>query len=281
MNAKEIFMTVAEHCSKTVTQQYSTSFASAIKLLHPHLHAPIYAIYGFVRVADEIVDTFHEHDKKSLLARFRRDTELALEERISLNPVLHGFQKTVHQYQIDRSLIDAFFRSMEMDLEKQGYADSAELQDYIFGSAEAVGLMCLYVFCEGNHDMYQALKPSAQALGSAFQKVNFLRDMGADYHQLSRVYFPGIDIGNFDAETKVAIEKDILADFDAAYAGIRQLPPKARFGVYVAYRYYLSLFDKIRRMAPSSVTTKRVRIANLYKMLLICRAGIRHQLKMI
>ncbi len=281
MNTIELFQKVSEKCSLSVTEQYSTSFASAIRLLHCDLHAPIHGIYGFVRFADEIVDTFHSYDKEQLLTRFKKDTFDALNEGISLNPILHSFQKTVNRFQIDHQLIHAFFHSMEMDLDKREYRQEQELSEYIYGSAEVVGLMCLYIFCDGDKTLYQKLEPSARALGAAFQKVNFLRDLGADYHQLNRVYFPGLNISKFDPDTKQQIEADILRDFEKAYSGICQLPAKARFGVYVAYRYYFSLFTKIRKLPASSVVSQRIRIPNLAKLLIVCRAGLKHQLKMI
>ncbi len=281
MNNMLLFTEVARQCSAITTERYSTSFASAIRFLHKDLHAPIHAIYGLVRFADEIVDTFHEHDKRSLLARFKADAFEAIEAGISLNPILHAFQDTVRRYDIDLALVEAFFKSMEMDLDKQHYADSEELDEYIYGSAEVVGLMCLYVFCEGDKDRYKELKPSAQALGAAFQKVNFLRDLKADCHDLNRAYFPGLNMSSFSEGVKREIEKDIEQNLAAAVSGIRQLPMKARFGVYVAYRYYNSLFRKIQRLPSSRVLAGRIRISNYMKLLIICRAGLKNQLKMI
>ena len=240
-----LFDSTSRLCSKITTEIYSTSFSSAIKLLHKDLRTPIYNIYGFVRFADEIVDTFHDFDKQQLLNEFKAETYTAIKRKISLNPVLHSFQMAVNQYSIDISLIDAFFKSMEWDLSKAKY-DCDGYAEYIYGSAEVVGLMCLYVFCEGNKEMYEKLKPSAQSLGAAFQKVNFLRDVKADYEQLNRTYFPDADFKNFTPAMKERIETDIAQDFVNAYEGIVQLPVKARFGVYVAYKYYLSLFKKIK-----------------------------------
>lgn len=276
----EYFHQSSEECSQLVTRRYSTSFSSAIRLLHQDLRKPIYNIYGFVRLADEIVDTFHDHDKEALLSAFKADTYRAIKEGICLNPILHSFQRTVNQYQIDLKLIDAFFHSMEMDLSKQQY-DTIGYQEYIYGSAEVVGLMCLHVFCEGDKTLYSHLESSARSLGAAFQKVNFLRDIKADYMGLSRVYFPGCDFTNFTVTDKRAIEADILEDFRAAYKGITELPLKCRFGVYVAYKYYLSLFKKIRGLEPASVLEARIRIPNFQKFLIVLRAGVKNQLRLI
>lgn len=276
----QLFHNVSEDCSKLVTERYSTSFSSAIYLLHRDLRRPIFNIYGFVRFADEIVDTFHEHDKKELLSQFKRETYDAIERKISLNPVLNSFQKTVNQYSIDSELIEAFFRSMEMDLSPKKY-DREGYEEYIYGSAEVVGLMCLYVFCEGNRELYEKLKEHARSLGAAFQKVNFLRDLKDDYSGLSRIYFPGCDFTNFTESTKREIENDIANDFKHAYQGILQLPIKARFGVYVAYKYYNSLFKKIKKLQPASVLEKRIRIPDYYKAMIIVRAGVKNQLKLI
>ncbi len=276
----QLFHTTSEMCSRLVTENYSTSFSSAIRMLHKDLRTPIFNIYGFVRFADEIVDTFHEHDKKQLLDQFRTETFEAIERGISLNPVLNSFQRTVNEYEIDHDLIKAFFHSMEMDLEKKAY-DCQSYKEYIYGSAEVVGLMCLQVFCEKKKEVYEQLKGPARSLGAAFQKVNFLRDIKADYNGMSRVYFPGCDFNNFNCKDKREIEEDIYNDFNKAYNGIANLPLKARFGVYVAYKYYLSLFRKIRKMEPEKVLKKRVRIPNYYKAMIIFRAGIANQLRLI
>lgn len=275
-----LFHSSSEECSQVVTRRYSTSFASAIRMLHLDLRAPICNIYGFVRLADEIVDTFHEYEKASLLADFKQDTYAAIAQGISLNPILHSFQRTVNQYGIDHKLIEAFFRSMEMDLSQKQY-DNHGYQEYIYGSAEVVGLMCLYVFCEGDRNRYTSLESAARSLGAAFQKVNFLRDIKADFNGLSRVYFPGCDFNNFTATDKQKIEADILEDFRAAYVGIQQLPLKARFGVYVAYKYYLSLFKKIRSLEPKRVLESRIRIPNYRKAMIVVRAGVKNQLRLI
>lgn len=276
----QLFHRTSENCSRIVTENYSTSFSSAIQMLHRDLRRPIYNIYGFVRLADEIVDTFHDHDKRTLLEQFRRETFDAIERGISLNPVLNSFQLTVNEYQVDHRLIQAFFHSMEMDLEKRSY-DADAYKEYIYGSAEVVGLMCLYVFCEGNKQRYEELEPGARALGAAFQKVNFLRDIRADYNGLSRVYFPGCDFNNFTAADKQQIEQDIEADFREAYDAIARLPLKARFGVYVAYKYYLSLFKKIKRMKPARVLQARIRIPNYRKAMIVFRAGVKNQLGLV
>ncbi|MBY0348996.1 MAG: phytoene/squalene synthase family protein [Hydrotalea flava] len=276
----KLFHSVSQECSRITTQQYSTSFSSAINLLHKDLRAPIHNIYGFVRFADEIVDTFHDFDKATLLAEFKQQTYDALERGISLNPILHSFQLTVHQYHIERDLIDAFLYSMEMDLTRQCY-DRTGYEEYIYGSAEVVGLMCLHVFCDGNKTLYAQLKPAARKLGAAFQKVNFLRDVKADYEGLDRIYFPGCDFKNFSALQKAAIEADIQDDFDAAYQGILQLPMKARFGVYVAYKYYLSLFKKIKQTAPHRIMQERIRIPDYGKMVILAKAGIRGQFNLL
>jgi phytoene/squalene synthetase len=275
-----LFHSSSEECSQVVTRRYSTSFASAIRMLHRDLRAPICNIYGFVRLADEIVDTFHEHDKAALLAKFKSDTYAAIAQGISLNPILHSFQRTVNQYGIDHHLIEAFFRSMEMDLSQKKY-DNRGYQEYIYGSAEVVGLMCLYVFCEGDRQQYASLESAARSLGAAFQKVNFLRDIKADFNGLSRVYFPGCDFSNFTTADKRKIEADIYQDFRAAYGGIQQLPLKARFGVYVAYKYYLSLFKKIRSLEPKRVLESRIRIPNYRKAMIVVRAGVKNQLRLI
>jgi len=272
----KLFHELSQQCSKAVTEKYSTSFSSAIKLLHNDLRTPIYNIYGFVRFADEIVDTFHQYNKEELLLEFKKDTYSAIERGISLNPVLHSFQITVRDYNISPDLIEAFFKSMEMDLSKTEY-NSNGYRDYIYGSAEVVGLMCLYVFCEGDKIMYSDLKSSAQALGAAFQKVNFLRDVKADYEQLNRSYFPEVDFKNFTPGMKKQIEDDITQDFINAYEGILHLPVKARFGVYVAYKYYLSLFKKIKRTTPADILEQRIRIPNYGKAYIVAKAGLRSQ----
>jgi phytoene/squalene synthetase len=275
-----LFHEVSQDCSRITTEKYSTSFSSAIRLLHKDLRTPICNIYGFVRFADEIVDTFHGYDKAMLFEEFKKATYDAIERGISLNPILHSFQMTVNQYKIDHALIDAFLYSMELDLGKHTY-DRAGYETYIYGSAEVVGLMCLYIFCDGNQTQYDALKPAAKSLGSAFQKVNFLRDVKADFEGLDRMYFPDCDFANFTHADKLAIEQDIQKDFDEAYAGILNLPIKARFGVYVAYKYYLSLFKKIQRLEPAHILESRIRIPDYGKAFILAKAGIRSQLNIL
>ncbi len=276
----ELFHEVSQDCSRITTEKYSTSFFSAIKLLHKGLRTPICNIYGFVRFADEIVDSFHDHDKAFLLAEFRDSTYSAIENKISLNPILNSFQLTVNEYQIDHKLIEAFLYSMEMDLEKRKY-DKAGYEEYIYGSAEVVGLMCLTVFCDKRPLQYELLKPYARSLGAAFQKVNFLRDLRADFEGLERVYFPECDFRNFTKSDKLAIEIDIQKDFDNALIGIQKLPIQARFGVYVAYKYYLSLFNKIKKVQPQKIMQQRIRIPDYGKILILAKAGIRSQFNML
>ncbi len=276
----DLFNETTLKCSEIVTKAYSTSFSLGIRMFDKKLHQPIYAIYGFVRYADEIVDTFHGFDKKSLLDRFWRDTYSAIEEGISLNPILHSFQLIVNKYKIEHELIEAFLRSMEMDLYFNEYNDS-RYHEYIYGSAEVVGLMCLRVFVEGDDAMYQHLKEPARKLGSAFQKVNFLRDMKSDYQERGRVYFPGVDFNQFDHVVKAEIETDIQMDFDAAYQGIVNLPRSAKLGVYLAYVYYLKLFQKIKRSAPDQVLEERIRVPDQYKAALLLKSYVKHRLNYI
>lgn len=276
----QLFHKTSEDCSRVVTENYSTSFSTAIRLLHKDLRQPINNIYGFVRFADEIVDTFHEHDKLYLLEQFKKDTYDAIQRGLSLNLILNSFQRTVNQFDIDLKLVDNFFQSMELDISKKIYSQK-EYAEYIYGSAETVGLMCLYIFCEGNRGLYEQLTVPARALGAAFQKVNFLRDIKADYNGLSRIYFPGCDFSNFTDRQKKEIEEDIHHDFITAYHGILKLPAKARFGVYVAYKYYFSLFKKIKKMKPAKVLEERIRIPNYRKALIIFRAGVKNQLRLI
>ena len=271
---------VTAYSSKYTTLLYSSSFSSSIKLLHQDVQQPIFDIYGFVRFADEIVDTFHEYDKLALFNKFKADTYLALEQKISLNPILHRFQLTYHKYQIDPLLLDAFLVSMEMDLSNQQY-DTSTYNTYIYGSAEVVGLMCLYIFCEGNIDSFNKLKPAAQRLGAAFQKVNFLRDIKADFEGLDRMYFPNCDFTKFSKEDKIKIEEDIQADFSFALLGIKQLPLKVRFGVYVAFKYYYSLFKKIKKVHPHSILKTRIRIPDYGKFFILAKASIRSQLNLL
>jgi phytoene/squalene synthetase len=268
MNAIELFDQTTLECSRLITHRYSTSFTLGIKTLDKKFHLPVYAVYGFVRYADEIVDTFHDQDKASLLARFKKDTYEAIEAKLSLNPVLHAFQLIVNQYQIDLDLIEAFLHSMEMDLDHQLYDDSKYLE-YIYGSAEVVGLMCLKIFVEGDQAMFDRLRVPARKLGSAFQKVNFLRDIKSDFEERGRVYFPGVDFEAFDKSAKMVIETDIQQDFNDSLVGIEALPDGAKLGVKVAYLYYQKLFDKIKALPAKTITQERIRIPNSRKITLL------------
>lgn len=276
----EQYHKICLECSSLITRRYSTSFSLGIRVFSPKYRNPVYAIYGFVRFADEIVDTFHDYPKADLLQRFRQDTYRAIAERISLNPVLHAFQETVHQYSIEMELIDAFLDSMEMDLHFHTYGDHLYKQ-YIYGSAEVVGLMCLRVFCEGDDAAYQRLKAPARSLGSAFQKINFLRDMASDYKDRGRVYFPGVDFTQFTEVDKMQIEADIKQDFDDAFLGIKQLPKGVRLGVYLAYTYYIKLFQKIRRSPACRVKEERIRVADSRKVALLLSSAVKHQLNLL
>ncbi len=276
----DLFHKVSENCSKATTKGYSTSFFSSIKLLHNQLQQPIHNVYGFVRFADEIVDTFHDFDKKDLLQQFKQETYAAIDRKISLNPILNSFQITVNKYNIGHDLIEAFFTSMEYDLEKKTYTEQG-YKEYIYGSAEVVGLMCLHVFCEGNLSKFNKLKSYARSLGAAFQKVNFLRDLKADKDGLGRMYFPNCNFDNFTTHQKLEIEKDIQNDFDEALKGIILLPIKSKKGVYVAYKYYLSLFKKIKQTKPELILEKRIRIPNYSKAFIVAKAGLRLQLNIL
>jgi phytoene synthase len=277
---KYIFDDVSGSCSKVTTLAYSSSFSIGIKMLAAKFHDPVYAIYGFVRFADEIVDSFHDYPKAELLAKFREDTYLALEHGISLNPILNSFQHAVQKYHIEIELIDTFLDRMEMDLNMQDHS-KASYDKYILGSAQVVGLMCLRVFTDGDRDAYEHLKPYAISLGAAFQKVNFLRDMCYDKMHLGRVYFPGLDFHSFTEEAKAAIQQDIEADFTHALIGIKQLPTAARLGVYTSYIYYRKLFKKIKGMSPAGVVEKRIRIPDYQKMNLLAFCFIKNSLRII
>lgn len=279
-NSKHLFDKVSIKCSRLSTRMYSTSFSLGIFCLDKQLRDPIYSIYGFVRFADEIVDSFHDFNKEELLNRFEKETYLAIDEKISLNPILNSFQKTVNEYKIDHDLIAKFLTSMRMDLNETSY-NPASINEYILGSAEVVGLMCLRVFCNGDSQQYDALKNNAMKLGSAFQKINFLRDVKADYESLGRNYFPDLDFSNFDEVAKKKIEADIASDFEAGYQGIKALPRNARFGVYVAYVYYLNLFKKIRNTPSRRVLKERIRVRNRYKITLLLYSFFKHQLNLI
>ncbi|HZX58449.1 MAG TPA: phytoene/squalene synthase family protein [Mucilaginibacter sp.] len=273
---KQLFDELSYAVSKIITKKYSTSFSWGIVALKPAIRSAIYAIYGYVRLADEIVDSFHGYDKEKLLRRLKKETENALQERISLNPILQSFQETVNKYKIDRVLIDQFLHSMEMDLQKIVY--NLDLyNEYIFGSAEVVGLMCLQVFTEGDRKKYEELKPYAMKLGSAFQKVNFLRDLKDDYQVLGRTYFPNIDMSVFDNCVKSRIEREIAEEFRMALIGIKKLPNSSMFGVYLAYRYYLSLFQKIKGKSSKEILNSRVRVPNSQKALLAFNSYLRYK----
>jgi phytoene/squalene synthetase len=273
---KQLFDQISVKSSKLVTNTYSTSFSLGIKFLDKSLRTPIYNIYGFVRFADEIVDSFHGYDKANLLQKFRLDTIEAINQGISLNPILNSFQETVNQYNIEWDLIETFLESMKMDLNPE-VSNQAYYEKYILGSAEVVGLMCLHVFTEGDKDLYVKLKPSAQKLGSAFQKVNFLRDAQVDFMELGRTYFPGVDFNNFSDSDKVEIENDIEQDFREALFGIKQLPASSRGGVYLAYYYYLRLFRKIKGVSSENMIAERIRIPNGQKFILMIQSFAKHQ----
>ncbi|MGB4959684.1 MAG: phytoene/squalene synthase family protein [Saprospiraceae bacterium] len=276
----DLYSQVSFECSRLITQRYSTSFSLGIRMFSKELRLPVYAIYGFVRFADEIVDTFHDKDKAALLHDFRQETFRSIKDGISLNPVLHCFQEVVNKYDIDHSLITAFLDSMEMDLHQSLY-DQADLDRYIYGSAEVVGLMCLKVFLNGNSVEYEKLTPFACALGSAFQKINFLRDMKSDYIDRGRVYFPNIDFHNFTDKEKVEIEEDIDAEFKLAYQGIVQLPRSSRLGVYCAYKYFLNLFFKIRALPAGVITERRIRVSDKRKIYLLTTSAFQNKFGLI
>tara|TARA_B110000046_G_scaffold29074_1_gene30373 strand:+ start:52486 stop:53322 length:837 start_codon:yes stop_codon:yes gene_type:complete len=266
--------------SKVVTNCYSTSFSMGINALGKEIHNPIYAIYGFVRLADEIVDTFHQQDKKTLLGEFVNETHLAIERKLSLNPVLQSFQWAVNKYNIERPLIDAFIKSMEWDLTKAEY-NRAEYEEYIYGSAEVVGLMCLRVFCKGDESEYQKLKFPAERLGAAFQKINFLRDLKDDFDDKGRTYFPNVTTERFNDEQKQEIEADILKDFQDGFKGIKDLPKNSKYGVYTAYCYYLALFDKIKGIKADRIRNERIRITDGKKYAILAQCFLKDRLGML
>ncbi|MDG1344527.1 MAG: phytoene/squalene synthase family protein [Flavobacteriaceae bacterium] len=278
---KKLFDQVSENCSKVVTQSYSTSFTLATKMLDSSIRQDIYNIYGFVRFADEIVDSFHDFDKQHLLNLFELDLKKSIKDKISLNPILNSFQKTFNKYEIDYELVDSFLKSMKWDLNKKQYLNKEEFDEYVYGSADVVGLMCLKVFVKGNQKQYNDLKPYAMSLGSAFQKVNFLRDLKADHDGLNRSYFPNLNIEEFDEESKKIILNEIDKDFSHALKGIFLLPSSARFGVYTAYKYYLKLLNKLKNTNPLKIKTTRIRVPNYQKINVLARSYIRYRLNIL
>jgi phytoene synthase len=275
----DLYTQTSYKISKTITRDYSTSFSLGIHMLDKKHHEAIYAIYGFVRLADEIVDTFHNHDKRALLERFKNDTYRALDEGLSTNMVLHAFQDVVNRYKIDRGYVDAFLHSMAMDLDPVLYTDE-KYNEYIYGSAEVVGLMCLRVFCDKQDELFERLIAPARKLGAAFQKVNFLRDLKSDFEERGRVYFPGVDFNRFSDADKQVIQADILADFNASMEGIKNLPKGSQLGVQVAYHYYLKLFKKICKLPAQRVQVERIRIPNRVKMALLAKTWCSHKLNL-
>ena len=278
---KKLFDQVSESCSRIVTESYSTSFTLATKMLDSSIRQDIYNIYGFVRFADEIVDSFHNYDKKELLNLFEKDLKKSIEDKISLNPILNSFQKTIHNYQIDYELVDSFLNSMKLDLGKKKYLTKKEFDQYVYGSADVVGLMCLKVFVKGNKNQYNDLRPYAMSLGSAFQKVNFLRDLKADHDGLNRSYFPNLNIDEFDEPSKKIILDEIDKDFRHALKGIFKLPSSARFGVYTAYKYYLKLLNKLRKTHPLKIKSSRIRVPNYQKVNVLARSYVRYRLNIL
>lgn len=278
---KSIFDNVSYDCSKTVTKTYSTSFSLATKMLSKSIRQDIYNIYGFVRFADEIVDSFHDFNKEDLFNKFEQDLELALKQNISLNPILNAFQHTFHSYNIDKSLVDAFMKSMRLDLHKSEYLTNEEYKAYIYGSADVVGLMCLKVFVKGDQEKYNELMQTAMALGSAFQKVNFLRDLKTDHDDLNRTYFPNTDLSNLNETSKLEIIRDIENDFALGLEGIKKLPIEAKFGVFMSYRYYRQLLKKLKRTPALDIKNARIRVPNYKKIELLTRSYVKFQLNLL
>ena len=278
---KQLFDEVSFKCSKLVTQNYSTSFSLAVYMLSPYIRDAIYSIYGFVRFADEIVDSFHDYDKESLIADFEKEYYKAMDSGISMNPILNSFQKTVKQYNITDDLIQSFLKSMKLDLVKSGYHTKEEYDEYIYGSADVVGLMCLKVFVGGNVQRYEQLKDEAMRLGSAFQKVNFLRDLKDDNLVLNRNYFPGVNLNSFDESSKKMIIAEIEEDFRVAYEGITKLPIEAKFGVYTAYVYYKKLLKKLENTPYHKIGTARIRVSNYSKFGLLAKSFVTYKMKLV
>ena len=278
---KSLFDTVSQSCSKVVTKSYSTSFSLATKMLAPSIRQDIYNIYGFVRFADEIVDSFHDYKKEELFNKFESDYNHAIKNKISLNPILNSFQHTYHQYNFDGRLVEAFMNSMRMDLHKSKYLTNEEFKAYIYGSADVVGLMCLKVFLNGDLNKYNELKDSAMALGSAFQKVNFLRDLKADHDILNRTYFPNADLSNLNEKSKQLIIEEIEQDFAEGLKGIKKLPIEAKFGVFMAYRYYTQLLKKLKKTPALEIKNTRIRVPNYKKFELLTRSYVKFQLNLL
>lgn len=278
---KSLYDQLSIDCSKKVTTSYSTSFSLATRMLAPSIRSAIHTIYGFVRLADEIVDSFHGYDKEMLLKKFEEDYHHALEHRISLNPILNSFQQTVHEYNIDLELIEAFMYSMKMDLVKSDYHTVQDYSKYIYGSAEVVGLMCLKIFVNGDQEKYDELKDSAKHLGAAFQKVNFLRDLKSDIEILNRSYFPNVDLKNLDPETKKAIIQEIEDDFKEAFSGIVRLPSTSKFGVYTAYVYYKQLLNKLKTTPSVKIMDSRIRVKNHVKFGLLLKSYAQVKLNLL
>ena len=278
---KKLFDQVSESCSKIVTESYSTSFTLATKMLDSSIRQDIYNIYGFVRFADEIVDSFHDFNKEELLNLFELDLKKSIKDKISLNPILNSFQKTLNKYDIDYELVNSFLKSMKTDLNKKQYLSNEEFDEYVYGSADVVGLMCLKVFVKGNQKQYDNLKPYAMSLGSAFQKVNFLRDLKADHDGLNRSYFPNLNIDKFDEKSKTIILNEINKDFSHALKGIFLLPSSARFGVYTAYKYYLKLLNKLKNTNPLKIKSTRIRVPNYQKINVLARSYVRYRLNIL
>ena len=278
---KKLFDQVSENCSKIVTESYSTSFTLATKMLDSSIRQDIYNIYGFVRFADEIVDSFHDFNKEELLNLFELDLKKSIKYKISLNPILNSFQKTLNKYEIDYELVNSFLKSMKSDLNKKQYLSVEEFDEYVYGSADVVGLMCLKVFVKGDKKQYENLKPYAMSLGSAFQKVNFLRDLKADHDGLNRSYFPNLNIDKFDEKSKTIILNEINKDFSHALKGIFLLPSSARFGVYTAYKYYLKLLNKLKNTNPLKIKSTRIRVPNYQKINVLARSYIRYRLNIL
>ena len=278
---KKLFDQVSENCSKIVTESYSTSFTLATKMIDRSIRQDIYNIYGFVRFADEIVDSFHDFNKEELLNLFELDLKKSIKDKISLNPILNSFQKTLNKYDIDYELVNSFLKSMKTDLNKKQYLSNEEFDEYVYGSADVVGLMCLKVFVKGNQKQYDNLKPYAMSLGSAFQKVNFLRDLKADHDGLNRSYFPNLNIDKFDEKSKTIILNEINKDFSHALKGIFLLPSSARFGVYTAYKYYLKLLNKLKNTNPLKIKSTRIRVPNYQKINVLARSYVRYRLNIL